>query len=128
MARQIVPTAPGKMINSTAANMATTLLSPVIDTAMCDSVSWEGVYTGTPTGVFTIEGSNQYDPISNANPTFVPGPAPSPAFPVPAGAGGSFIVATNGLSRGGARFQRLRYAPSGGTGVMNLWVSGTGNG
>lgn len=110
--------------------MASTLLSPVMDSYQVDGFAWEGVYTGTPTGVFTIETSNQYDQLSNPNAVFVAAPAVTPAFPVPAGAGGTFMVTTPGVSRaaGFGRYQRLRYAPSGGTGVMNLWVAGAGAG
>ena len=124
--RQLVPTAPGKIL--VAQSMAATFVSPVIDTWQIDFVSWEGSYTGTPTGVFTIEGSNQYDRENNPNAVFVPMPAPAPVFPVPAGAGGTFLVTSPSVCAGGGagRYQRLRYTRSGGAGNMDLWVAGTG--
>lgn len=127
MSRSIVPTAPGGKILTNQA-MAAGFVSPVVDSYQADGIAWEGVYTGTPTGVLTIETSNQYDAISNPTPTFIAAPAPTPAFPVPAGAGGTFMVTTPGVSRaaGFGRYQRLRWAPSGGVGVMNLWAFGTG--
>lgn len=107
--------------------MAAGFVSPVIDTQSMDAVSWEGLYTGTPAGVFTIEASNQYDPVRNPTPTFITMPATTPAFPVPAGAGGAFLVTSPGLGggAGAGRYQRLRYAPSAGAGNFSLWVAGT---
>jgi hypothetical protein len=119
---------PGLVHQLTAQSMGATFTSPVIDTWQLDVLSWEGLYTGTPTGTFTLEGSDQYDPVSNPAPTFITLPNPTPAFPAPAGAGGSFIVTSPGLGGGGgaARYQRLRYARTGGAGSMDLWVTGTG--
>jgi hypothetical protein len=128
MSRPQVPTAPnGKILTNQA--MAGAFVSPVVDSLQADGIAWECVYTGTPTGVFTIETSNQYDAASNPTPTFIAAPAVTPAFPVPAGAGGSFMVTTPGVSEhlGFGRYQRLRWAPSAGAGVLNLWVVGTGS-
>lgn len=126
MSRTTTPTAPGHSLQAQA--MAATFVSPVVDASQADGVSWEGVYTGTPVGVFTIEGSNQYDAIANPAAVFVPQSAPTPAFPVPAGAGGHFLVTTPGPSSGGGagKFQRLRYAATSGAGVLDLWVCGVG--
>ncbi len=126
MSRTITPNAPGHILQGQ--SMAATFVSPVVDTWAADGVSWEGAYTGTPTGTFTIEASNQYDVNTNPTPTFVAMPAPTPAFPAPAGAGGQFIVTTPGPAAGGGagRFQRLRFTRSAGTGSMDLWVCGCG--
>lgn len=109
-------------------SMAATFTSPVIDTLMMDQVSWEGVATGTPTGTLTVEASNQYDSVLNPTPTFVAMPATTPALPVPAGAGFSFLVTTpgvGGIGSGVGRFQRMRFVRSAGTGSMDLYVTGT---
>lgn len=125
MSRSLVPVKAQILTNQA---MAANFVSPVIDTWQCDAVSWEGAYTTAANGVFTIEGSNQYDAVTNPNPTFVPMPAPTPAFPVPAGAAGTFIVTSPGIANGGggARYQRLRYAASSGAATFNLWVIGVG--
>jgi len=122
----LVPTQPAKVFN--AAVMDQTRVSAIVDTAHCDAVSWEIAYTGTPTGTFTVEASNQYDPITNAAPTFIAMPATTPVLPVPAGAGGSGLVTSPGLAAGGGagRFQRLRYTFTGGTGTLNVWAVGVG--
>lgn len=129
MSRQVVPNAPnGKIL--AAKSMAATFVSPVVDTQLADGVAWEALYTGTPTGVFTFESSNQYDATNNPNPTFIAIPAAEVigTLPVPAGAGGSFMVTTPGAARarGAGRYQRLRYTQSGGTGSLDLWAFGTG--
>lgn len=126
MARMIVPPQPAKVVNNY--TMTATTTSTVIDTAQCDAVSWEIICTGTPTGTFTIEASNQYDPNSNATPTFIAMPATTPALSNPAGAGSSQLVTSPGLAAGGGagRFQRLRYAFTGGTGTLNVWAVGVG--
>jgi hypothetical protein len=129
MSRQVVPNSPnGKILTNQ--TMAGTFVSPVVDTYFADGVAWEALYTGTPTGTFTFESSNQYDVINNPTPTFIPIPAAQVigTLPVPAGAGSSFIVTTPGVSRalGAGRYQRLRYTQSGGTGSLSLWAFGTG--
>lgn len=103
-------------------------MSPAIDTATMDFVAWEGSYTGTPAGAFTVETSNQYDPVLNPNALFITAqPTPTPAFPVPAGAGGTFLATTPGLGSGtgSGRWQRLRWVPTSGAGVFSLWATGT---
>ncbi len=87
------------------------------------TTGFEIVSTGTPTGVYAIVGSNQYDQFSNPNAIFVPGSTViSPAFPVPAGAGAQTIHAVDPSAYGGCRYLRLRYTGSGGAGVLNAWA------
>jgi hypothetical protein len=128
MSRTTTPVAPGHSL--TAQTMGATFVSPVVDASQADGIAWEAVYTGTPTGTFTIESSNQYDAVNNPSATFVAIPAASivGTLPVPAGAGSQFIVTTPGPSEhgGAGKFQRLRYARTGGTGSLDLWVCGVG--
>jgi len=128
MSRTTTPVAPGHTLS--AKSMAATFVSPVVDASQADGIAWEALYTGTPTGTFTLESSNQYDPISNPTPTFIPIPSAQVigTLPVPAGAGGAFIVTTPGPSKaaGAGKYQRLRYTATSGAGSLDLWVCGAG--
>jgi hypothetical protein len=83
----------------------------------------EIVTTGTPSGVFTMEGSDQYDPDNNPTPTFIPtATAATPAFPVPAGAGAQTLHTFTPSASGNARWVRLVYTGSAGAGTLNAWA------
>jgi hypothetical protein len=116
--RQII-TAVGNNMTGVAA-----VVSDPIDTWQFNQVCIELQITGTPTGVLTIEGSNQYDPIKNPSATFVPLPASAmlPSLPAVAGAALSYI----GSANTGARWIRWRYVNSASTGVLNAWENATG--
>lgn len=114
-----------KIFNATAFTGAQAVVSDPIDMGTAPSrVNIEIVSTGTPTGTYTIEGSNQYDPIANPSATFVTqASAATPAFPVPAGAGAQTmhgVFNTNGSGQG--RWIRLRYTNTSGTGTVSAYA------
>lgn len=132
MGRQLVPTAPGRLVNSLGANNMTgtnVVLGPsgAIDMLCVDQADIEIQITGTPTGTLTVEGSNQYDPITNPNATFVTlaAGAVNPALPGVAGAGSSYIGNLTAQALG-CRWFRLRYVNTSGTGQLNVWFAGKG--
>ena len=89
--------------------------------------SLELLWTGTPTGTLALEGSMQYDPVTNPNAVFLPinsNFGPFPAFTNPAGAGGSYIGMVSPLA--GAKWLRLRYTNSSGTGQLSAWFYARG--
>jgi hypothetical protein len=117
-----------KIIDAAGANnMTGTAIVPsrVIDTWDLSAASLEIQITGTPNGTLTLEGSNQYDPVSNPNATFVPLPSSTmiPSLPAVVGQG---AISYLGSVATGARYIRLRYVNASSTGQLNVWFSGTG--
>lgn len=133
MGRHVVPTLPGRIVNSLGlTNMtgAAVVLGPTgaVDMLSVDTnASIEIQITGTPTGTLTLEGSNQYEPITNASATFVPlaAGAINPALPAVAGAAVSYIgnLTAQALA---CKWVRLRYVNSASTGQLNAWFHGRG--
>lgn len=110
----------------TAATMTGTnvLLSPAIDTTMIDMSGFEFQWTGTPTGTFQFEVSNQYDPINNPNAVFVAQAGVfTPALANPAGGNSSQLCALSLISAIPFHYFRLRYTNSAGSGVLDVWLN-----
>jgi hypothetical protein len=104
------------------------VLGSVIDMQDVDTnASLEIQITGTPNGTLTLEGSNQYHPLYNTAPTFVPlaAGAANPALPAVAGAALSLLSNLTAQALG-CRYVRLRYVNSSSTGVLNAWFHGRG--
>ena len=110
------------LFNATAFTGAQAIVSPVIDLLVNGSgFNIEMVSTGTPTGTYQLESSNLYDPVSNPSATFFAATSnPTPAFPVPAGAGAQTFHAVGHSLTGNApgRYVRLRYTNTSGTGTL----------
>jgi hypothetical protein len=64
------------------------VLSTPIRMDSLQQLSLEGTYTGTPTGAFTWEDSDTYDPVTNPNAVFFT-LATTAALPSPAAGAGS---------------------------------------
>lgn len=104
------------------------LLGGVIDMKDVDTAaSFELAGTGTPTGTLTLEGSNQYDALTNPSATFVQlaAGAINPALPAIAGSVPAYIGNLTAQALG-CRYIRMRYVNSGSTGVLNSWFHGRG--
>jgi len=83
----------------------------------------EIVTTGTPNGTFAIEGSNQYDPVSNPSATFVAEAAAAPAFPTLTGTPSQTMHGLFGTSTNGqGAWLRLRYTNTSGTGTLSVYA------
>lgn len=98
-----------------ALSLAATIQSNVVDIPFLDNVAIQGVYTGTPTGTFTVEcsvnGTNWYDDTAAWT---------SKGTPAPAGSAGSFMF--YGSNRPYNKI-RINYARSAGTGSVDLSVT-----
>ena len=117
-----------KILNAGVMTGTNVLLSNVIDLRNVDTAaSIEIQITGTPTGTLTLEGSDQYDALTNPNAVFVPlaAGAISPALPAVAGAALGYIAALAAQALG-CRYVRLRYVNSASNGVLNAWYHGRG--
>ena len=100
-----------------------------IDLQSFARVSYEIRITGTPVGTLTLEGTNQADPAipgkAKTGVTFVTLPAAviTPALPAVAGAAVNYI----GDLVTAARFVRLRYVNTSGTGTLDVYVNAEQN-
>jgi hypothetical protein len=117
---------PMRIFNNAAMGVAD-ITSQVMDSFQCNSnnaVGLEIVSTGTPTGVYSMEASNQFDAQTNPSATFVTiASAPTPAFPVPAGAGAQTAhLLPLAAACLGLRYFRMRYHGTGGAGVLNVYA------
>lgn len=89
-----------------------------------DSVSYQFVWTGTPTGTFSLQGSNDYNPGTPQSGGVQDGPANSGTWtaialsstPAASGSAGNALVNLNQL---GFAFIRAVYTNASGTGVLN---------
>ena len=99
--------------------------SGAVDMLCVDQATLEIQITGTPNGTLSVEGSNQYDPITNPSAAFVTlaAGAMNPALPAVAGAGLSYIGNLTAQALG-CRWFRLRYVNSSSTGQLNVWFCG----
>jgi hypothetical protein len=103
------------------------LTSSVIDTWMADQAGLEIQWTGTPSGTFLMKASNQYDPANNPNATFITvGAVMTPAFPIPAGAPGTYIGSISVLVALPQRWLRVEYTNSSGSGILDCWANMAG--
>lgn len=105
-------------------NMATDIIGPASNVEFLDNVGMSVVWTGTPTGLFTVEVNNtlQQDSqgvVTNAG-TWI-ALSFNPALTVPSGAPGSFFVDVN---QTGAFWIRFHYTATSGAGTLNVTTSG----
>jgi hypothetical protein len=87
-----------------------TIYSNIVDMATMDNVGIEVVWTGTPTGTFTVNGSN-----SGANffaLTF------DPALTQPAGSGGGYLIDLNQFP---FKYLLLEYTNASGSGLLTTY-------
>jgi hypothetical protein len=129
------PHATYKIFSGAVMSGTNTIVSVAIDTTMVDlQLGIEFQITGTPTGGgtfggFSLEGSNQYDPVNNPNATFIPiisGAPLTPAIVQPAGAGSSQLCALSGTSALPFHWLRMRYVNASGSGTVDAWVNHAG--
>lgn len=117
-----------RLFNAQALAAATFVSAPIDMSALNSSsdLSMEYNATGTPTGTFTWEVSNAYDPGSNPGATFVTVPdadtKPSLVAGALAGAAKQYIGSFLRQGIPSARWARLRLVVSSGTGVLDVWI------
>ncbi len=93
-------------------NMASTITSSVTDIRYLDNVGIQAVFTGTPTGTFTVNVS--LDQVNWDSLTFS-------ATPVASGTAGSVYMDVNQTS---SPYIQLVYTPTSGTGTLNAKIVG----
>jgi hypothetical protein len=99
---------------------ALTFYSDMTDVSSILNPSYHLVWTGTPTGTFTVWGSNKEDPNpANDNDWF--NPTLAVAIVQPAGSASKDFVDLSGWP---FRKVRLKYVNSASTGVINAFVAG----
>lgn len=95
-----------------AGDMSGNITSSSIQIQFLDNICIQAIYTGTPTGTFSVEGS-----LDNSNWVAL-ATAPSPN---PTGSAGSSLVQYSNQS---IVYIRLKYTVSGGTGTLTAYISG----
>lgn len=104
------------------------IVSTIIDTWQVDSGSLEiqAAGAGISGETLRLEGSNQYDPKTNPNATFVTlvGPV-TPAFAALGATGGSFLYSFLPPALA-PRYIRFRLLGGSGTGTLNVYANVTG--
>jgi hypothetical protein len=101
-------------------SMAASFNGPPTSITYLDNLMIQIVYTGTPTGTFAIQASNDYDPdISPATTNWIT--LPLSGTPTAAGSGDSIDIQMTGV---GSPWIRLAYTASGGAGNLNMWING----
>lgn len=109
----------------TAGDMSGNITSTVTDVRNFDNVAVELVFTGTPTGTFSVEGSLDYgyqaggnfNPAVNAGTWTALSLSPTPAA---SGGAGSVLLDLNQIS---FAFIRVKYAFTSGTGTLNAYIA-----
>jgi hypothetical protein len=108
----------------TAGSMSGALTSDATSIQYMDNICIELVWTGTPTGTFSIEGSLTYQTnsvgtgVSNAG-TWVPITLTPP--PAATGSAGSILLDLNQLS---FPYIRVKYSPTSGSGTLTATIGG----
>jgi hypothetical protein len=102
--------APVRIIS--AGDMTGSLTSSVTNIQCLDNICIQAIYTGTPTGTFSVEGS-----LDNVNWVAL-STAPSPN---PTGSAGSSLVQYSNQS---IVYIRFKYTASSSTGTLNAYISG----
>jgi hypothetical protein len=108
-----------QVITSQSMTGTNTILSQITNIKNFDDVYYEMQFTGTPTGVFTVQVSSSYDPITNPNAIFIP----LPLSPVPVASGTSGQIAID-INLEGSQWIQLTYTNTSGTGILNAYISG----
>ena len=115
---------------ATAQSMGATFSTPSVSLKKVKQLSIQCAYTGTPTGVWTIEVSlNRKEGVNGAftdsDGTWIALASTqfTGTLPVPAGAGSTFIIIVP-ISP----FRRIRvtYTRTSGTGSADIWINGQG--
>lgn len=107
----------------TNASMATSVtpVSP-LSLDLCAVGSFQVIWTGTPTGSFVVEVSNADSDRSGATSNWVDiSSLITPTLTAPAGSAGSMYINLDNI---GAKYVRIRYVATSGTGVLNVWGCG----
>lgn len=105
-------------------DMSGNLTSDVTDIRYMDNISIQLVFTGTPTGAFSVEGSLDYNRPDPTTGVTNPGTWTAMSFttpPVASGAAGTILLDLNQLS---FPFIRVTYTAGSGSGTLQCWVSG----
>lgn len=102
----------------TDADMSVPIVSSVTNIQFLDNVSIQLVFTGTPTGIFTVSGSLDYNPSTGTGSFTALTLDPNPAT---AGAPNSILIDMNQLS---FPYIRVSYAVTSGSGTLNAYISG----
>jgi len=101
-------------------NMTTSLTSSVSDIRYLDNIGIQIKWTSASAiGVFTIECSNNYNPVTNTVGTWF-SVTPSPAVTNPASNNGEFGTTIVGCPHA---YLRVVYTVTSGTGTLNVWVT-----
>lgn len=109
-----------------AVSMASTITSAPTNINRLPGLSYDLVWTGTPTGTFAVQVSNSYtqNPDGTTNAAGSWNSLPTSAFvgtyPVPAGSSGFGFLDVVGTE---AAWCRLLYTPSGGSGTLTVVVA-----
>lgn len=123
-----IPTLNRNIVPAAQSNLAGSSVSDWVDTEYFNAVNFEIRATGTPTGTFTLEGTNQTDPgaasqpLVGVTPVTMPAAAMNPPLPAAAGAAVDYV----GDLVSGVRWVRIRYTRSGGAGSLAIHVNATG--
>lgn len=107
----------------TAGAMAGNLTSAVSNIEFYDNIGIELVFTGTPTGTFSVEVSIDYVQDQNGNVTNAGTwtALSLGATPAATGAAGSIYIDINQMS---APWIRVKYTATSSTGTLNGWICG----
>jgi len=105
-------------------SMASTVTSAAVNVQYLDNIAFQAIFTGTPTGTFSVQVSLDHQENFVGTGVVTPGTWTNLTLsPVPAatGAAGSVVIDLNQIS---APWVRLVYTPTSGTGTLNAYVSG----
>jgi len=109
------------IINNT--SMATSITGPVTNVFLIPGISYDLVWTGSPTGTFQVQVSNSYVPNADGTPgvagswSTLPVSSFAGTYPVPSGSPGNGFLDVVGTE---AAWVRLVYTASGGTGNLTV--------
>lgn len=106
--------------------MASTITGPATVIQLLPGISYDLLWTGTPTGTFQVQVSNTYKQASNGtvvnagNWTTLPTTAFAGTYPAPSGSAGNGFLDVVGTE---AYAVRLVYVPVSGTGSLTVVAS-----
>ena len=100
-------------------DMSGNITSQVVDGRYLENLCWQLIWTGTPTGAFSLQESLDYNPVTGVGTWLDDGAG----ITGPTGSSGSAMIT---LQFRAPRFYRLVYTAGGGAGVLNVWASGSG--
>ena len=105
-----------------AQSMAGDVTSSVVGIKFTDNISIQMSFTGTPTGVFDVQVSNDYDPNLPTQ-TATWSSLTLSATPVASGSGDSILM---DLTQVPAPFIRVKYTRTSGSGTLNATIAAKG--